>query len=90
MFAARAGARKVIGMDMSNIISKAKKIVETNGLDSVISLVKGKVEEVDLPISEKVGVFLLVIEKGGRYHLRMDGLFSIIRIDAEYCSICKR
>lgn len=31
MFAARAGAKKVIGVDMSNIIDQAKVIIETNG-----------------------------------------------------------
>lgn len=31
MFAARAGAKKVIGVDMSNIITQAKTIVEANG-----------------------------------------------------------
>lgn len=32
MFAARAGAKKVIGVDMSNIIDQAKEIVRANGL----------------------------------------------------------
>jgi protein arginine N-methyltransferase 1 len=49
MFAARAGAKKVIGIDMSNIIEHAGKIVADNGLSDVVKLVKGKVEEVDLP-----------------------------------------
>lgn len=31
MFAAKAGAKKVIGVDMSNIIDQAKKIVAANG-----------------------------------------------------------
>lgn len=31
MFAAKAGAKKVIGVDMSNIITQAKIIVEANG-----------------------------------------------------------
>jgi protein arginine N-methyltransferase 1 len=49
MFAAKAGARKVIGIDCSNIIDNAKKIVKTNGFQDIITLVKGKVEEVELP-----------------------------------------
>merc|ERR1712110_1102999 len=48
MFAAKAGAKKVIGVDMSNIIDQARVIVKANGLDNIISLVKGKLEEVDL------------------------------------------
>ncbi len=31
MFAAKAGAKKVVGVDMSNIIDQAKVIVEANG-----------------------------------------------------------
>ncbi|CAG5122543.1 unnamed protein product, partial [Candidula unifasciata] len=49
MFAAKAGAAKVIGIECSSIIDYAQKIVAANGLDNVISLVKGKVEEVSLP-----------------------------------------
>jgi protein arginine N-methyltransferase 1 len=49
MFAARAGAKRVIGIDMSNIIEQAERIVADNHLEEVVSLVKGKVEEVELP-----------------------------------------
>ena len=33
MFAAKAGAKMVIGVDMSDIITKAREIVKDNGLD---------------------------------------------------------
>ncbi|EIM81271.1 protein arginine N-methyltransferase [Stereum hirsutum FP-91666 SS1] len=66
MFAAKAGAKHVVGIDMSNIIDQAVKIVEANGFSDTITLVKGKLEEVDLPIkeydiiiSEWMGYFLL-------------------------------
>ncbi|KAJ2270279.1 Nuclear SAM-dependent mono-and asymmetric methyltransferase [Coemansia sp. RSA 1807] len=66
MFAAKAGAKHVIGVDMSNIIDKARLIVEENGLSDRITLLKGKMEEVELPfpsvdiiISEWMGYFLL-------------------------------
>ncbi|KAK9474452.1 S-adenosyl-L-methionine-dependent methyltransferase [Dipodascopsis tothii] len=66
MFAARAGAKHVIGVDMSSIIDMAKKLVERNGLSDKITLLKGKMEEVVLPfdkvdiiISEWMGYFLL-------------------------------
>ncbi|KAJ2846382.1 Nuclear SAM-dependent mono-and asymmetric methyltransferase [Coemansia brasiliensis] len=66
MFAAKAGAKHVIGVDMSNIIDKARLIVEENGLADRITLLKGKMEEVVLPfekvdiiISEWMGYFLL-------------------------------
>lgn len=31
MFAVKAGARHVVGIDMSNIIDQAQKIIEANG-----------------------------------------------------------
>jgi len=65
-FAVRAGAKHVIGVDMSTIIEKAKEIVERNGMTSKITLLQGKMEEVELPfpkvdiiISEWMGYFLL-------------------------------
>ncbi|KAI5281165.1 type I protein arginine N-methyltransferase Rmt1, partial [Ascosphaera aggregata] len=66
MFAARAGAKHVIGVDMSSIIEMAREIVEVNGLTPKITLLQGKMEEVELPfpkvdiiISEWMGYFLL-------------------------------
>jgi len=66
MFAAKAGAKHVIGVDMSSIINKAKEIVEINNLSDKITLLQGKMEDVKLPfdkvdiiISEWMGYFLL-------------------------------
>jgi len=66
MFAAQAGAAKVIGIDCSAIVTQATKIIETNGFAEVVTLIKGKVEDVELPvdkvdiiISEWMGYFLL-------------------------------
>lgn len=66
MFAATAGARLVIGVDMSDMIDHAKVIVNDNKLSDKIVLLKGKMEEVVLPvekvdiiISEWMGYFLL-------------------------------
>ncbi|KAF7176787.1 hypothetical protein CNMCM7691_003947 [Aspergillus felis] len=66
MFAAKAGAKHVIGVDMSSIIEKAREIVAVNGLSDKITLLQGKMEEVQLPfptvdiiISEWMGYFLL-------------------------------
>lgn len=52
MFAARAGAKRVIGVDAGSIIEKARAIVKVNGLDKVITLVRGKVEEITLPVDK--------------------------------------
>eukprot|EP00624_Nannochloropsis_granulata_P006026 evm.model.NODE_4365_length_7507_cov_22.568668.1 len=66
MFAAKAGAAKVIGVDCSTILEQAKQIVATNGFADRITLIRGKVEEIELPvesvdiiISEWMGYFLL-------------------------------
>lgn len=65
-FAVKAGAKHVIGVDMSTIIEKAKEVVAVNGMSDKITLLQGKMEEVILPfpevdiiISEWMGYFLL-------------------------------
>ncbi|KAJ3100149.1 Protein arginine N-methyltransferase 1 [Phlyctochytrium bullatum] len=57
MFAAKAGAKLVVGVDMSNIIDQAKVIVKDNGFEDKIVLIKGKMEEVQLPV-DKVDIIL--------------------------------
>jgi len=65
-FAASAGAKKVIGIERAHIADKAKAIVNLNKYENVVQLVKGKVEDVELPVdkvdiivSEWMGYFLL-------------------------------
>nr|XP_048688668.1 protein arginine N-methyltransferase 1 isoform X3 [Caretta caretta] len=57
MFAAKAGAKRVIGIECSSISDYAVKIVKANKLDHVVSIIKGKVEEVELPV-EKVDIII--------------------------------
>eukprot|EP00050_Salpingoeca_kvevrii_P003551 m.227318 g.227318 ORF g.227318 m.227318 type:complete len:556 (+) comp10849_c1_seq13:4415-6082(+) len=57
MFAAKAGARLVIGVDCSSIIEQARQIVEANGLADKVTLIQGKIEEIELPV-EKVDVII--------------------------------
>uniref|UniRef100_A0A3Q3PZ05 type I protein arginine methyltransferase n=1 Tax=Monopterus albus TaxID=43700 RepID=A0A3Q3PZ05_MONAL len=66
MFAARAGAKEVISVDQSDIIYQAMDIVRSNHLEDKITLIKGRVEDISLPvekvdiiISEWMGYFLL-------------------------------
>lgn len=66
MFAAQAGAKHVYGVDMSNIIDSATEIVKINGFANKVTLIKGKMEDIELPvqhvdiiISEWMGYFLL-------------------------------
>jgi type I protein arginine methyltransferase len=57
MFCAKAGAAKVIAVDNSSIIDKAKINIEVNGLSKIITCVSGKIEEVALPV-EKVDIIV--------------------------------
>jgi len=57
MFAKKAGAKHVYGIDMSSIIDHAKTIVKDNGFENDITLIKGKVEEVELPV-DKVDIII--------------------------------
>lgn len=66
MFAARAGAKRVIAVDQSEIIYQAMDIVRANQLEDKITLIKGRIEDIQLPvekvdviISEWMGYFLL-------------------------------
>ncbi|EIW71571.1 hypothetical protein TREMEDRAFT_42931 [Tremella mesenterica DSM 1558] len=66
MFAARAGAVKVYGIEASALAGKARENVEKNGLGDIITIIQGKVEEISLPvlkvdiiISEWMGYMLL-------------------------------
>merc|ERR1711936_909933 len=59
MFAAKAGAAKVIGVDMSSIVEYARKIVKENNLSDKIEILRGKVEEISLPDGiEKVDIII--------------------------------
>ncbi|KAF9450547.1 protein arginine N-methyltransferase [Macrolepiota fuliginosa MF-IS2] len=68
LFAARSGAKRVIAVDASDIAEKAENIVKVNGFEDVITVVRGKVENIVLPdgitqvdiiISEWMGYALL-------------------------------
>eukprot|EP01084_Bolivina_argentea_P146670 256744_1 len=68
LFAAKAGAKHVYGIEMAGIVTQARKIISENGYSDRITIIKGKVEEVELPksvkkvdiiISEWMGYFLL-------------------------------
>eukprot|EP00164_Ancoracysta_twista_P001464 GFYU01001911.1.p1 GENE.GFYU01001911.1~~GFYU01001911.1.p1 ORF type:complete len:395 (+),score=163.83 GFYU01001911.1:41-1186(+) len=57
IWAAKAGAKHVYAIECSEIYHSAKKIVEENKLDDKITLLKGKCEELTLPV-EKVDIII--------------------------------
>lgn len=59
IFAAKAGASRVIAVDGASITEYARRIIQDNGFSSVITVVQAKVEEVELPDSiQKVDIIL--------------------------------
>ncbi|KAL1978700.1 hypothetical protein VTN31DRAFT_1559 [Thermomyces dupontii] len=52
MFCAKAGAKKVIAVDNSSIIEKARVNVFANGFGDVITCIRGKIEEIKLPVPQ--------------------------------------
>ncbi|KAI5209926.1 S-adenosyl-L-methionine-dependent methyltransferase [Aureobasidium subglaciale] len=89
LFCAKAGAARVIAVDNSEIINKARANIAMNGQSKVITCVRGKIEEIQLPdgiekvdiiVSEWMGYCLLyeamldsVLYARDRY-LKPDGL----------------
>ncbi|XP_040201123.1 protein arginine N-methyltransferase 8 isoform X2 [Rana temporaria] len=57
MFAAKAGAKKVYGIECSSVSDYSEKIIKANHLDNIITIFRGKVEEVELPV-EKVDIII--------------------------------
>ncbi|KAL2834966.1 S-adenosyl-L-methionine-dependent methyltransferase [Aspergillus cavernicola] len=74
MFCAKAGARKVISVDNSNIIDRAKEIVYENGLGDIITCIRGKIEEVTLPVQQ---VDIIISEWMG-YGLLFEAMFDSV------------
>lgn len=63
-FAVQAGAKKVYAIEASNMAVHCQNLIQSNRLDDKITLIAGKVEEVDVPekvdmiISEPMGYML--------------------------------
>ncbi|KAK5940083.1 Ribosomal protein arginine N-methyltransferase rmt3 [Knufia obscura] len=81
MFCARAGAKQVIAVDNSNIIDTAREIIRTNQLDHKIQCIRGKIEEVQLPVAQ---VDIIVSEWMGYVLLYESMLDSVIYARDKY------
>lgn len=57
IFAAQAGAKHVYAVENANIAYHAMKIIEDNGFKNKITVLKGKIEEVKLPV-DKVDIII--------------------------------
>jgi protein arginine N-methyltransferase 1 len=74
MFAARAGARKVYAVEATSMAEHARKLVEANQLQNVVTVIQGTMETVELP--EKVDI--IVSEWMGYLLLRETMLDSVL------------
>ncbi|EFA83324.1 protein arginine methyltransferase [Heterostelium album PN500] len=74
MFAAQAGAKLVIGVDNSEILPIAQKIIKANNFENKIVLIKGKMEEVQLPV-EKVDI---IISEWMGYFMLYEGMLDTV------------
>jgi SAM-dependent methyltransferase len=105
MFAAQAGAKHIYAVDCSSIIDQAKAIVAKNGFADKITLIRGKIEEIELPVPH---VDIIVSEWMGECSVwgwwtapsrdaankisrpRVLRIFSSLRVDARYSHLCAR
>ncbi|MDQ3234695.1 MAG: 50S ribosomal protein L11 methyltransferase [Pseudobdellovibrionaceae bacterium] len=74
MFAARAGARKVYAVEATSMAEHARKLVEVNQLQNIVTVIQGTMETVELP--EKVDI--IVSEWMGYLLLRETMLDSVL------------
>ncbi|XP_043810939.1 protein arginine N-methyltransferase 1.1-like [Manihot esculenta] len=66
LFCAKAGAAHVYAVECSDMTDMTKKIVESNGFSEVVTVLKGEIEEIELPVAKVY------------YNFRVDGIFSIV------------
>ena len=76
MFAAKAGAARVVGVDCSDILYSAMDIVRENGLADRIALVKGRLEETALPDGDQR--FDLIVSEWMGYFLLFEGMLDSV------------
>ncbi|XP_078738321.1 protein arginine N-methyltransferase 3 [Lampetra fluviatilis] len=75
LFAARSGARRVFAVEQSEIAYQAMDIVRQNGLQDIVTVLHGRVEDISLPVKE---VDLIVSEWMGYFLLFESMLDSVL------------
>ena len=84
MFCAKAGAKLVLAVDNSAIIDKARENVFKNGLQEVVKCLRGKIEEISLPVPK---VDIIVSEWMGYCLLYESMLDSVIYARDKYLAL---
>ena len=76
LFAARAGASRVVGVDASAIAEAAASIVKRNGMEEVVKVVKGQVEDLD----ESLGKFDVLVSEWMGYGLFFESMLDSVLV----------
>ncbi len=76
MFAAKSGAKKVVGVDLSSIIERSKKVIDKNGYSDIITLVRGRLEETKLPL--KQGEVDIIVSEWMGYGLYFENMLTSV------------
>ncbi|KAK1732387.1 protein arginine N-methyltransferase PRMT10 [Skeletonema marinoi] len=63
VWAAKAGAKRVYAVEYTDMAKHARKVVEANGVDHVVTVIQGAVEDVTIPV-EDWEAFNLQTEEG--------------------------
>ena len=84
MFCAKAGAKSVIAVDNSDIIDKARQNVFENGFQDIVTCVRGKIEEITMPVPK---VDVIVSEWMGYCLLYESMLDSVIYARDRYLTL---
>ncbi|KAJ9167928.1 hypothetical protein P3X46_019516 [Hevea brasiliensis] len=58
LFCAKAGAAHIYAVECSDMADMAMEMVESNGFSEVVTVLKGKIEEIELPVA-KVDIIIL-------------------------------
>jgi 2-polyprenyl-3-methyl-5-hydroxy-6-metoxy-1,4-benzoquinol methylase len=76
MLAAKAGAKKVVGIDLSSIIEKSKEVVKRNGYENIITLVRGRLETTELPLA--LGEVDIIVSEWMGYGLYFENMLTSV------------
>ena len=76
IFAARAGAKHVYAIDNAEVALYAKEIVKANGFEDKITVMKGKMEELEFPFGE--GEVDIIISEWMGYYLLYESMLDCV------------
>lgn len=70
VWAALAGARKVYAIEYTDMAKNAEQVMKANGVDHIVTVVQGAVEDIKLPEGTEGNVDVIISEWMGYFLLR--------------------